>query len=124
MFTDKQIKALTPRDKPYRVFDKGADAGFGIQVAIHTKVFFIQYESPVTDNRRFMKLGKYPDTSLKLARVHCRAAREQLDVGLDPQLEREKARQKENAIVEAARRQAEVENATGSVAQLFEKRFT
>jgi integrase len=120
MITDKQIKALQAREKPYRVFDNSADVGFGVQVTTHTKVFFIQYKSPITDNRRFMKLGKYPDTSLKLARDHCRVARQLIDDGLDPQIEREKVCQQEKEIMDAARIQSEIDNATGTVTQLFE----
>jgi len=120
MFTDKLIKSLQPRDKAYRVFENESDIGFGIQVFKNSMSFFIQYKSPVTEERRFMKLGKYPDTSLKLARDHCRTARQLIDDGLDPQIEREKTCQQENDALKAARIQTEIENATGTVTQLFE----
>jgi integrase len=120
MFTDKLIKSLQARKNEYRVFENEADIGFGIQVFKFSKSFFIQYKSPITESRRFMKLGKYPDTSLKLAREHCRAARQLIDEGLDPQLEREKTQKEENDALAEARQQAKFEQATGSVAQLFE----
>ena len=93
MFTDKQIKSLLPQAIPYRVFESGVDKGFGIQVLSQSRVFFLQYHSPITQKRRFMRLGKYPDTPLKLARDHCRHARQQIDNGLDPQIERNKEEQ-------------------------------
>jgi len=120
MFTDQYIKSLIPRNVPYRVYDKASDKGFGIQVSTASRVFFIQYQSPITRKRRFMRLGKYPDTPLKLARHQCRAARQLLDNGLDPQIERQKQRQRQLEELEAARKRQELENATGTVNQLFE----
>ena len=120
MFTDRLIKSLQPREKAYRVFENESDIGFGIQLFKQSKSFFIQYKSPITEERRFMKLGKYPDTSLKLARDHCRTARQLIDDGLDPQIKRAKACQKENDALAAARHQAEIDNATGTVTQLFD----
>ena len=120
MFTDKLIKSLQPRKNEYRVFENGADIGFGIQVFKLSMSFFLQYQSPITIKRRFMKLGKYPDTSLKLAREHCRSARQLIDDGLDPQIEREIVSRKQEEAIEAARIQEGIRNVTGTVTQLFE----
>ena len=41
-FTDNLIKGLKTRKNPYRLFEKGADKGFGIQVTHSgTKSFFL-----------------------------------------------------------------------------------
>lgn len=119
MFTDQYIKSLISKKYPYRVYDNAADKGFGIQVSTNSRVFFIQYQSPVTHKRRFMRLGKYPHTPLKLARHQCRVARQLLDKGLDPQVERKRQQQRQLDELEAARKREEMENATGTVNQLF-----
>ncbi len=120
MFTDKYIKTLTPKAKPYRVFEKGADKGFGIQVVSNKKSFFIQYKSPVTKKRRFMRLGGYPDTTLGNARTNCRNARKALDNGLDPQIEKEKSAEIElRKKIENEKAKA-IEKATGTVQELFD----
>lgn len=119
MFTDKLIKALNPKAKPYRKYEGGSDKGFGIQVSGSTKQFFIQYQSPVTNKRRFMKLGAYPDTKLARARKECQSARAMVDSGKDPQIERdEEASEKLQQKVEREK-QAAIEKATGTVNQLF-----
>ncbi len=120
MFTDKQIKSLSPGTNPYRVYESAADKGFGIQVSTRSKAFFLQYHSPVTKSNRFMKLGRYPETTLKLAREHCRNARALIGAGLDPQIERDNECKRQADALEAARIQTEIEQATGTVSQLFE----
>lgn len=40
-FTDNLIKGLQPKDNPYRLFEKGSEKGFGVQVTKSgTKFFF------------------------------------------------------------------------------------
>lgn len=118
MFTDKFIRCLTGRNKPYREWEQGADRGFGVQVTpAGTKTFFVFYTHH--GKRRFMNLGRYPDTSLKDARERCRDARGLLEDGIDPQTHRasEQARLREEAEeVERKHREAELQ---GSVEQLF-----
>ncbi len=120
MFTDKLIKSLKHQPLPYRLFEKGADKGFGVQVSTSAKTFFIQYKSPVTEKRRFMPLGTHPDTTLSAARQRCRNARDQVNIGIDPVIAREEQAQQQLAAELEAKKQAEAENATGTVTQLFD----
>lgn len=76
-FTDNLIKGLKPKKSPYRRFEKGADKGFGIQVTPSgTKSFFLQYA--FKGKRKFLNLGRYPATTLAMAREKARDNREQL----------------------------------------------
>ena len=120
MFTDKAIKAMKSKDKPYRRFECGQDKGFGIQVSIGVKAFFVQYHSPVTNKRRFMRLGTYPGTSLAEARQQCRDARGLIEKAFDPQLARDEQAAKQTSALQASKNQAEIERTTGTVADLFE----
>jgi len=55
-FTDNLIKGLQPKDTPYRLFEKGADKGFGIQITKSgTKSFFLQYSHD--GKRKSLNLG-------------------------------------------------------------------
>ena len=112
LFTELQIKGLKPRAKPYRVREKGADRGFGVQVSSGgQKSFFLAY---VIDGReRFMRLGVYPECSLSDARDECRKARKLVDQGKDPQ----EIKQHE---VETERVRKREESLRGSVEQLFQ----
>ncbi len=83
-FTDKQIKGLRPKESPYRIFEKGPDKGFGVQVTANAAVsFFIQYT--INGKKRFYSLGRYPSVTLYDARIKCREARVMIDNGQDPQ---------------------------------------
>jgi integrase len=124
MFTDKFIKALGPRSQPYREFEKGTDKGFGIQVSKAAKSFFIQYKSPVTGKRRYMKLGTYPDTSLSRARKRCQDARDTVNARIDPQIERDEQSIMKFDDLRKAEKQAEIESTTGTVQQLFDAYIT
>ena len=120
MFTDKLIKSLKPTDKPYRSFEGGSDKGFGIQVSKTAKTFFMQYQSPVTGKRRFIRLGTYPDTTLAKARKRCQESRDKVNVGIDPQIEREENALNQLKAEREANKQAEIDKGTGTVTQLFE----
>lgn len=83
-FTDKQIKGLKPKASPYRIFEKGPDKGFGIQVTANGSVsFFVQYA--INGKKRFYNLGRYPSVTLYDARIKCRGIRAMIDNGSDPQ---------------------------------------
>jgi integrase len=83
-FTDKQIKGLKAKESPYRIFEKGPDKGFGIQVTANGAVsFFVQYA--INSKKRFYNLGRYPSVTLYDARIRCREARMMIDNGQDPQ---------------------------------------
>lgn len=86
MLTDKALRAARAQTKPYRIFDKGVEKGFGVQITPAGGVyFFLQYQSPVTGRRRYLRLGQYPLTTLAAAREQAWEARKVLDAGKDPQ---------------------------------------
>lgn len=115
MFTDRYIKAIKPRSKPYRDWESGSDRGFNIQVTPKgIKTFSLYYKHD--GHRRFLNLGRYPDISLSSARTKLREARDQLERGLDPQDVIKQAKEQR----EKARQQLREEELKGSVAQLFE----
>jgi hypothetical protein len=79
-FTDNLIKGLKSKNSPYRLFEKGSDKGFGIQVTKSgTKSFFLQYA--LDGKRKFLNLGRYPTISLSDAREKVRDNRELLIKG-------------------------------------------
>lgn len=120
MFTDKAVKSLKPKKTAYKIFENGPDKGFCIQVSKNAKTFYMQYLSPITGNKRFFKLGTYPDTSLAVARKRCQAARDLVSAGKDPSIERDLTQTEERAAEADRRRQAELERSTGTVTDLFE----
>ncbi len=76
-FTDNLIKGLKPKNSPYRLFEKGSDKGFGVQVTKSgAKSFFLQYA--LDGKRKFLNLGRYPAISLSEARDKVRDNRELL----------------------------------------------
>ena len=93
MFNDLQVKHLKPKSTPYKVYEKGSDKGFHIQVSPSGKrVFYIAYT--LNGKKRFYNLGAYSTKfTVKLAREACRTAQLLLNNGLDPQLEHKKTEQ-------------------------------
>lgn len=74
-FTDNLIKGLKPKNSPYRLFEKGSDKGFGVQVTkTGAKSFFLQYS--FNGKRKFLNLGRYPAISLSDARDKARENRD------------------------------------------------
>jgi hypothetical protein len=44
MFTDLQVKGLKSKDTPYKLYEKGSDEGFHIQITPSgRKVFYLAY---------------------------------------------------------------------------------
>lgn len=83
MLTDTAAKRLQPRATPYRVFDGGDVAGFGVQVTpAGVKSWFVRYLW--RGKRRYLTLGHYPHTSTATARQKAREALAKLDQGIDP----------------------------------------
>lgn len=115
MFTDRSIKALKPRSKPYREWEGASDRGFNIQVTpkgVKTFCLYYKYDG----KRRFLNLGRYPDISLSNARSKLRDARDQLGHDQDPQ---EIIKQARDAR-ELAKQKRREEELKGTVAQLFD----
>jgi integrase len=78
-FTDAYLRGLTPRSSPYRIFEKGSDAGFCVQVLASGTITF-QWQHQSNGARKFTGLGKYPDVSLAEARAKLRRTKTQGDV--------------------------------------------
>ncbi|TDJ27189.1 MAG: DUF4102 domain-containing protein [Gammaproteobacteria bacterium] len=80
MLTQKAIKALKPRQRPYKASDGG-----GLYLAINptgSKLWRWKYR--VEGREKLLSLGIYPTVSLKVARTRRDEARQLLDQGIDP----------------------------------------
>ncbi|WP_104655048.1 tyrosine-type recombinase/integrase [Ralstonia insidiosa] len=97
MLTDKQAKALRPKDKP--VFD-GKVTGLLLTPTKSGCKWTLRFTSPVTGTRRDAGLGTYPETSIAEARDKALAMRKLIDNGEDP-IDR-RNREREAASVAAA----------------------
>lgn len=81
-FTDKHIRSLKPKDKPYDMREKSGE-GFGIRVLPSgTKTWFTIYRRGKEKAR--LGHGQYPAVSLADARALHRQARDLLKQGKDP----------------------------------------
>jgi integrase len=59
MFTNLNIKSLSVKATPYRVFEKSTRSGFGVQISTKgTKTFFYYYKTN-QNKQRFFKLGVF-----------------------------------------------------------------
>lgn len=86
MFTDKSIKGLKPKLSAYRLYEKGADKGFGVKVTPAGSVsFFLRYASE-DGKQRFFNIGRYPSTTLTEARDQCRKIRSDINRGQVPHI--------------------------------------
>lgn len=90
MLTDKQARALKPKDKP--VFD-GKVTGLLLAPTTSGCKWTLRYTSPITGKRRDAGLGTYPETSIAEAREKAFAMRKLIDNGTDPIHQRERERQ-------------------------------
>lgn len=80
MLTDKQVRALKPREKPYKVAD-----GEGLYLYVTPaggKHWRLKYR--FRGKEQLLTLGSYPDVSLSNAREKKGAAREQVADGTNP----------------------------------------
>ncbi len=80
MLTDREIKTATVRDRGYRIYDKN-----GLFLLIRpsgSKSFGMRYTA--AGKRREVAIGKYPDVSLKKARLKVAEYHSLLDDGIDP----------------------------------------
>jgi integrase len=92
--TDKEIQALKPKDKKYKVAD--AD---GLYLLIHPKYGKYWYLKYHIDGRpQEIALGTYPTVSLKLAREKREEARQQLAKGLNPRIVKKNVREARSVL--------------------------
>jgi integrase len=92
--TDKEIQALKPKEKKYKVFD-----GDGLYLLIHPKYgkyWYLQYH--LGGRAHEVAFGTYPTVSLKLAREKREEARQQLARGLDPRILKKNAREARSVL--------------------------
>ena len=113
-FTDTKVKALKPKERPYKTYEKGNDPGFCIQVSPSgRRVFYLAYT--FEGKKRFHNLGAYSsEFTLAKAREACRVAQILIDSGTDPQVERSRTVKKEEAErkrIEAKKRATTVNEA-------------
>lgn len=86
--TDKEIQALKPREKRYKVTD-----GDGLYLLVNPaggKYWYMKYY--LGGRPQEVVFGAYPAVSLKLAREKRQDARQQLARGLNPRLEKKRMR--------------------------------
>lgn len=84
--TDSQLRALRPRDKPYKVAD---ERGLYVQVTpLGSKLWRFRYRVGRVEKK--LSIGTYPDLSLKDARNAALEARLAVSKGGDPALEKRK----------------------------------
>jgi hypothetical protein len=96
--SDRQLKAVKPRDKDYVLTD-----GDGLQLRVRVNrsmQWNFNYRHPVTKNRINMALGSYPEVSLAQARKKAVEARELLAQGIDPKAQRNEQVQAKRAKTE------------------------
>lgn len=86
MLTDKAIRDAKPKASVYRLRDTNVVArGFGVTVAPSgAKTFFLSYTSPEDGKRKQVALGRFPQVSLKEARIKAAETRAAVDSGSDP----------------------------------------
>lgn len=89
---DLEIKALQPSEVPYRKTDSG-----GLYLEVHpsgSKLWRWKYRFAGKESR--LALGAYPQVSLKDARSRRDAEKAKLNAGIDPGMERKKAKMMAN----------------------------
>ncbi len=88
MLTDKALRAMKPRKKPYKISD---EKGLSILVQPSGAMWWrLRYR--YANREKMLSLGTYPDTSLKVARKKRDEARQQLANGIDPSAKRQAER--------------------------------
>ncbi len=84
-FTDRYIKSLKPKGKDYIVRESTAygEGGFAIRIrpsGFKTWIIIYTYNG----KRKWLSLGHYPSMGLSDARKRFRAAKDLLELGVDP----------------------------------------
>lgn len=88
MLTQLQITAAKPKAQPYQLAD-----GRGLFLFVQTsgsKLWRFRYR--LAGKQKTLHLGPWPDTSLAVAREKCHEARKAIAAGLDPVLEKKRAK--------------------------------
>lgn len=80
MLSDTKLRALKPKDKPYRAYD---ERGLYVQVST-TGARLWRFKYKVDGKEKLLALGEYPDVSLSIARERRDEARQQIARGIDP----------------------------------------
>ncbi len=96
--SDRQLKAVKPKDKDYVLTD-----GDGLQLRVRVNrsmQWNFNYRHPVNKNRINMALGSYPEVSLAQARKKTVEARELLAQGIDPKAQRNELQEAKRAETE------------------------
>ena len=94
--TDTQIKSAKPKDKQYSLSD-----GDKLTLRVNpngSKLWIVRYYKPFTKTRVNLSLGKYPDLSLKLARIKRDQINELLALDIDPKTHKDNLIKAEQAI--------------------------
>jgi integrase len=95
LLTDKQIRALAPQDKPYKVTDEK-----GLHLLVNptgSKLWRFRYE--ISGKEKLLALGAYPEVTLVQAREARDRARALRREGRDPSIERQLRRAAGDAAV-------------------------
>jgi len=93
MLTDKAIRDAKPRRSVYRLRDSNVVArGFGVTIAPSgAKGFFLSFTSPEDGKRKQVAIGRFPQMSLREARLKAAELRAEVDAGKDPATEKRQA---------------------------------
>lgn len=84
MLTDKAIRALKPKEKPYKVAD-----GLGLHMRVQPNgVLLWRFKYRLAGKEQLVALGKYPEVNLALARERRDGLRKTLSAGIDPASQR------------------------------------
>ena len=94
--TDRAIRDAKPRPTAYRMRDDNIVCrGFGVVIAPSgAKSFFLSYTSPEDGKRKQVALGRFPDVSLRDARLKASEVRALVDQGKDPAVEKKQGIEK------------------------------
>lgn len=94
--TDRTIRDAKPRQTAYRMRDDNIVCrGFGVVIAPSgAKSFFLSYTSPEDGKRKQVALGRFPDVSLRDARLKASEVRALVDQGKDPAVEKKQGIEK------------------------------
>jgi len=101
MLSDTKLRALKPKDKPYRVYD---ERGLYMQVSISgARLWRFKYKF---DNKeKLLALGQYPDVPLSLARERRDEARQLIARGIDPSAQKKAIKTADEGTFEAVFRE-------------------